>query len=183
VTATIHTPHDVPDGGDRPSRGWTWQRIAAAVAIAGFVVFWVYVFAVADAYHPAGYLTDRTFPKAAEPVCAASMRELNALPPAHSAKTADVRADTIDRADAILRDMQRRLRAVVPHTKDAKYIDQWVDDWSIFISDRDEYATNLRKDPSSEYLVTQKYGSQISESLDNYADVNTMPSCETPGDV
>jgi hypothetical protein len=183
VTTTIHSELDAPDDGDRPSRRWTWPRITAAIVVAGLIVFWVYIFAAADDYHPAGYLTDRTFPKAAEPVCAASMRRLDALPPAHSAKNALVRADTVDRADDILRDMQRRLHAVVPNTKDAKYIDQWIDDWSIFISDRDKYAANLRTDPSSEYLVTQKYGSQISESLDNYADVNTMPSCDTPNDV
>jgi hypothetical protein len=183
VTTTIPSPLDAPDDGDRRSRGWTWPRIAAAVVVVGLIGFWVYIFASADDYHPAGYLTDRTFPKAAEPVCAASMHQLDALPPAHSAKNADARADTVDRADDILRDMQRRLRTVVPHTKDAKYIDQWIDDWSIFISDRDRYAAHLRKDPGAEYLVTQKYGSQISESLDNYADVNTMPSCDTPNDV
>jgi hypothetical protein len=181
VTTTIQPSIDAPEGDQR--RKWSWPRIVAAVVVAGLIIFWVYIFAVADNYHSAGYLTDRTFPKAAEPVCAASMRELNALPPAHSAKNANVRADTIDRADGVLRDMQRRLRAVVPHTKDAKYIDQWIGDWSIFISDRDQYAANLRKNPASEYLVTQKYGSQISDSLDNYADVNLMQSCETPGDV
>jgi hypothetical protein len=181
VTTTIEPSLDAPDDGER--RSWSWPRIVAAVVAAGLILFWVYIFAVADNDHPAGYLTDRTFPKAAEPVCAASMRQLNALPPAHSAKNANVRADTIDRADGILRDMQRKLRAVVPHTTDARYIDEWIDDWSIFISDRDQYAANLRKNPASEYLVTQKYGSQISVSLDNYADVNTMSSCDTPGDV
>jgi hypothetical protein len=181
VTTTIHSPLDAPDAGGRPSR--SWLRIAAVVVVVGLVLFWIYVFAAADNYHPAGYLTDRTFPKAAEQVCAASMHRLKALPPAHTAKNADVRADTIVAADGILRDMQRRLRAVVPETKDAKYIRQWIGDWSIFISDRDEYASKLRKDPTTEYLVTQKYGSQISESLDNYADVNMMKSCDTPGDV
>ena len=73
--------------------------------------------------------------------------------------------------------------ASCPTRTDAKYIGEWIDDWSIFISDRDQYAANLRTDPRAEYLVTEKYGSQISKSLDNYADVNLMPSCDTPGDV
>ena len=72
--------------------------------------------------------------------------------------------------------MQRRLRGVVPDTKDAKYIGEWIDDWSTFISDRQPYADHLRTNPQAEFLVTEKDGSQISKSLDNFADVNKMPS-------
>ena len=183
MTSTIQPPLDAPDEGDRQSRFWTWQRVVVGIVVVGLIGFWIYVFSAAGDYKAAGYLTDRTFPRAAEKVCTTSMRQLDALPPARSATNAAVRADTIDRADDILRDMQRRLRGVVPDTKDAKYIGQWIDDWSIFISDRDQYAGHLRTDPRAEYLVTEKYGSQISKSLDNYADVNLMPSCDTPGDV
>jgi hypothetical protein len=182
VTAIIDPETDAPGEGG-PRGFWTWPRAIAVLVVLGFAAFWAYLFAVGGSYKPAGYLTDRTFPVAAEKICKASMAQLDALPPAHTAKNADVRAHTIDQADAILRDMQRQLRGIVPATKDAHFIGQWVDDWSIFISDRDTYAANLRKDPHAEYLVTQKYGAQISESLDNYADVNKMPSCETPGDV
>jgi hypothetical protein len=80
--------------------------------------------------------------------------------------------------------MQRELREVVPKGGEReKFIYQWVDDWSIYIQDRYDYADALRKDSSAEFLVTQKYDTQLSKSLDNFAQVNKMGSCETPDDV
>lgn len=182
MTATIETPTNAPDD-ETPTGFWTWRRALGATVFALFAAMWVYVFAFSGDYQPAGWLTDRTFPTAAEEICSESMTELDALPPAHQAKDAATRAATIDRANAILRDMQGRLRAIVPVSSDTKFIEEWIDDYSVFVADRVEYARKLRTDPGADFLVTKKYGAQISRSLDNYANVNKMPSCVTPGDV
>jgi hypothetical protein len=162
---------------------WTWPRALGVGVFVIFAAYWVYLFAFTGDYRPAGYLNDRTFPAAAEPICRGAMQRLDALPPARTARTATQRAGTVDQADAILRDMIRRLHGVVPDTADRKFIDQWLDDYGTFVGDRDEYAQALRRDPGAEYLVTKKYGQQISVALDNYAQVNHMDSCTTPNDV
>ena len=162
---------------------WTVGRVLATLVCVAFLGMWIYLFVAGGDHKPDGWLVDRTFPKAAEPICKAARTDLAKLPPARDSKTASARADVIDTSTARLRRMQSELRAAIPATADAKFIRQWVDDWSIYFGDRADYAAKLRKDPGAEFLVTKKYGAQLSESLDNYADVNLMPSCETPGDV
>ena len=182
MTAT-DTPTTEPGQEPEVERWWTVGRVLATVLCVGFLGMWAYLFLAGNDHHPEGWLTDRTFPKAAEPICKAARKDLAELTPARDSKTASDRADVIGVSTERLRRMQSDLRAVVPATADAKYIDQWIDDWSIYFRDRIDYAASLRKDPAAEFLVTKKYGAQLSESLDNYADVNQMPSCETPGDV
>ena len=76
------------------------------------------------------------------------------------------------------------VRLVVPATSDAKWSNPWIDDWEIHLADRRDFADRLRtKGRSQEFLETVKYDTQISKSLDHYADINKMLSCQTPGDV
>ncbi len=172
-------PEVDPDGD-----GSKWGRRLGVAAVLGFIVLWVYVIPRGDSVKPAAWLTDRRFPTAAEPVCKATEKQLAKLPEAKDSRTAADRAAVIDQGTAMLRTMQSELRPLVPAGGEReKYINQWIDDWSIHLADRDEYAAGLRKDESTEFLETVKYGSQITKAIDGFANDNNMPSCTHPGDV
>lgn len=157
--------------------------ITIAVALASGAL-WVGAILFGGGYKPAGYLTDRTFPKAAEPICAKATADLKRFPRAYESKSPTARADVIDETTDRLQRMLDDLRSKVPEGTQAKWINRWLDDWEIHISDRRDFAKRLREGGrSEEFLETVKYGTQISKSLDNYATVNKMESCATPGDV
>ncbi len=166
-----------------PRRRITIWGVLATIVCLSFVLMWAFVFANQDTYKPAGQLADRTFPKAAEPICKVARDAIDELPSSRDAKTPVERADTIVEATDHLTEMQAQLEAVVPATADRKWIKMWVDDWSIFIQDRYDYAELLRTKGDAEFLVSEKYGTQLSKSMDNFAQVNFMPSCKVPGDV
>ena len=183
TTTPSPPPAPIDELDDPPKKGITVGRVLAIATCLGFVLMWAFVFANQNTYRPAGQLEDTTFPKAAEPICKAARDAIDELPPSRDAKTPAERADTIDEATDHLTVMQGKLEAIVPATKDEKWIRQWVDDWSIFIQDRYAYAALLRSKGDAEFLVTEKYGTQLSKSMDNFAQVNFMPSCKVPGDV
>ena len=153
-------------------------------AVLAMTAFWIYALAMDGRIKPAGYLADHTFPNAAEPICAAAVRDLKQLPEAHLSKNPIERAAVIDRATARLETMLADLRKAVPATADAKWISTWLDDWQIHIGDRNDFVHRLRTaGRSAEFLETQKAGTQISNSLTHYAEINHMESCGPPGDV
>ena len=157
--------------------------LTVLVALA-MTVFWIYALAMDGRIKPEGYMTDHTFSNAAEPICAAAQADIKQLPEAHEAKNPNDRAAVIDTATRRLEQMLTDLRAVVPHTADAKWINAWIDDWYIHIGDRKDFAHRLRtKGRNEEFLETQKYGTQISKSLNHYTEINHMESCGLPGDV
>ncbi|HKY16947.1 MAG TPA: hypothetical protein VJM33_18620 [Microthrixaceae bacterium] len=171
-----------PDGSG-PRRRITVARVLAVMVCLGFALMWAFVFSSQNRYDPAGWLADRTFPVAAEPICREARNAIDELPAAREARDPIERAATIDVATDHLATMQADLRAVVPETADARWIGQWVDDWSIYIQDRYDYVEALSGGDDAEFLVSEKYGTQLSKSLDNFAQVNRMPSCKVPGDV
>jgi hypothetical protein len=175
---------DVDDVDDPPRRGITVGRVLATAVCLGFVLMWAFVFANQNSYQPAGQLDDTTFPEAAEPICKAARDAIDELPPSRSAKSPAERADTIVEATDHLTEMQRQLKEIAPAgTGEAAFVRQWVDDWKIFIQDRYDYAVLLRTKGDAEFLVSEKYGTQLSKSMDNFAQVNFMESCKVPGDV
>lgn len=131
-----------------------------------------------------GQMADETFPKAAEPICKTAMADVATFPPAHESATPAERADVIDQSTARLDQMLDDLRAVVPPTSDAKWINMWIDDWGIHLDDRLDFASRLRdKGADEEFFESEKAQTQISKSLNHFAEINDMESCITPGDV
>ena len=185
TTALDETPPSVDptDGEDRPSRRVTVGMVAAVVVSLGIVLFWIVVYTTASSYKPPGYLADRTFPKAAEKVCASFTPRLEAIPLAQTAKTSTERADLVDEVTVILSERRQALYAVVPNTDDARFINAWLKDWSKHLADRQSYADQLRVRPDAEYRETTKGTSQISKVLNKFSDDNEMSSCSTSHDV
>jgi hypothetical protein len=158
----------------------------AAGSFSAFVVgMWIYAFFIYDPGLKVDELADRTFPAAAERICAASRSDVGALPPANVSRTAAERADVIDSANDRLRAMIAELRTAVPADEGrvTTGINEWLDDWSTYVEDRQAYADGLRVDPQTRFTETVKANRQVSRAVDGFAEVNRMESCSTPGDV
>lgn len=177
-------PTDDPDTERSNSRlGLTVTLIAVGALVAG----WIYVLFI---YNPGlliDELEDRTFPDAAEQVCAGAQAQLAQLPPASAARSAAERADAVERSNVVLTRMVGDLRDIAP-TDDSQAstgINNWLDDWQVYIGNRREYVDNLRVDDEARFLEDSKGAPTkgITRAIDGFAQVNRMTSCETPGDL
>jgi hypothetical protein len=164
-----------------------WRRVSQAVILVmviGIAVMWIYAF-FGEVPSPAR-LEDRTFPDAAEPICARARAALDGLPKAFETDEAMARADVVDRGTTILAGLVTELRATVPAAQPTRdRLNLWLDDWEIYLRDRRDYTARLRVDPTARFYLSQSERDrrQINSSLDNFAKVNTMASCATPEDV
>lgn len=180
-------------------------RVATVLALTALCGGWIYVFFIYDPGLLIDELADRTFPTAAEEICAVSSSELDQMRPAVFATTADERADDVERSNTVLRSMIAELRAIAPEppadlvqlpsdelSQEQQLelaavagIQEWLGDWSTYIGDREDYVENLRVDDEARFLETTK-GSDtrgITRAINSFAQVNTMVSCETPADL
>jgi hypothetical protein len=180
-------PADAVSGESKlPPKLRTWGGRALVIVAIASSMLWIgaIIYGAVGDPHLAGWLDDRTFPEAAEPICKAAMADVNEFPPAHESKTPADRAVVIRATTARLQTMLDDLRAVVPDTADAKWINMWIDDWGVHIKDRLDFARRLdEKGAKEEFFESTKENTQISKSLNGFAETNEMESCSTPGDV
>lgn len=180
-------PADAISGeGKLPPKVRAWGIRFLVVAGLASTLLWVgaIVYGAVGDPHLAGWLDDRTFPTAAEPICKAAMTDVNAFPPAHDSPSPAARAEVIRESTARLQTMLDDLRAEVPDTADAKWINMWIDDWGVHLDDRLDFAERLdEKGAKEEFFESTKENTQISKSLNGFAETNRMESCSTPGDV
>ncbi|MGB3410956.1 MAG: hypothetical protein WBA45_07125 [Microthrixaceae bacterium] len=169
----------------RPKRrGWLYITLTALGLLC---VVWLYILFF---YHPESLideLSDKTFPTEAEKICAASRVTLDELPFASLAKTADERADNLAESNVVLREMIADLRPIAPKTPadESEAVNEWLDDWSVYIGNREQYVDNLHKDPKARFLESPKGDGTkgITRAIDGFAQVNRMNSCTTLMDV
>lgn len=190
-TPTIQAPQPDLDG---PAPRRRVAMILTLVVVVALVVSWVYVLFIYDPGLLIDELPDRTFPEAAEEVCARAVAEYSQLPLANESDSADDRAETLAASNVIFARMLDEIRPLVSdaralYTGDrARYaagIGDWVDDWGTYLEDRTEYVERLRVDDDARFLETAK-GSDtkgITRAINSFAQVNSMDSCVTPGDV
>ena len=184
TTPPVAGEHD--DDPDAPSRSRV-ALVATLVAVAVLFGGWVYVLFLYDPGLMIDELADRTFPEAAEQVCAAAREQLDELPTADLATSASDRADGVARSNVILSQMIADLRPLAP-TEPASVadgVDEWLDDWTTYIGNRERYVENLRVDDDARFLETTK-GSDtkgITRAINSFAQVNRMESCTTPADL
>jgi hypothetical protein len=170
--------------GERRSPARLIGRVVIVVMLLGITVMWIYAF-FGEVPSPAR-LEDRTFPTAAEPICARARSEIDRLPRAFETPVPAARADVVDRATDVLAAMVADLRAAVPPAQPTRdRLNAWLDDWDTYLGDRRDYTARLRTDPTARLYMTKsgRDGGQINHSLDNLARVNAMASCATPEDV
>jgi hypothetical protein len=181
-------PVDPADGTEleehRGRRTWFWVTLVCVAALMGA---WAYLLFFYDPGLMIDELADRTFPTQAEKVCAAAMDQLDELPPANLASSADERADNVERSNIILLKMVEDLRPLVPATpqKVSDGINEWLDDWGTYLGDRQQYVDGLRIDPETRFLESKKSVTNkgITRAMNGFAEVNEMTSCVTPADL
>jgi len=160
-------------------------RVAVVLVLLVIVGLWAYALSPLASRRPPGRLDDHSFADQAETICASTVTNLAALPQAFETATPAERADVVDRSDAELRAMVAELRPLTPaiDTRDGRMVNEWLDDWGVYIGDREGYAARLRNDPAARLYVTEKDGLQITEAIDRFAHINFMDSCATPEDL
>jgi hypothetical protein len=160
-------------------------KVLLGLLVVGMIAMWVYALGPWARQDPPGRLDDPAFAAEAEPVCAAAVDELAALPQAFETTTPEARATAIDETNVVLSAMVVELRTFAPTTGvDGERVGEWLDDWDTYIEDRANLATQLREDGDARLHETAKGDDHISEALDFFAvTANDMPSCATPDDI
>lgn len=159
-----------------------------AIAVTGLVVMWSYILYLAigpGRQPPIDRLDDPAFALRSEERCAEAVRIVDGLPAAVDAPSAEARADVVDQANDVFREMLDDLESYVPVGDDRQYALQWLADWRLYFADRERYAAALHEDPDARFLVSAKPGEgrHVTGWIDEFAKANRMPSCATPGDV
>ena len=178
-----HEPASGPERRTLWDRSW---RLLLALGCLLFVAMWAGIFlGLFDRTAP-GTMSDHSFSQAAQPICQATKDQLAALPKAFETTDHVARADVVDHTNIDLRAMIAQLRAIAPTAdRDGRMAQEWLDDWSTYIGNREDYATRLRADASARFYETPKSSSseQISQPIDRFAYVNKMYACDTPADM
>ncbi len=159
------------------------QASIVLVIAAFWIVVWIWTLR-ADPARPPGFLDDRAFPAAAEPICAEAVTAVEALGSAAAVDSIEERADLVDAQDDILRDLVVDLRALPrPTGEPGAWVAEWLDDWDVHIGDRERWAARLHEGSDPPFVETAKGNDQVSEAVDYFAETNEMPSCMTYNDV
>jgi hypothetical protein len=160
--------------------------IFAVVVIVGTVGMWAYLFLIADPDVP-DRLDDDTFATEGQAVCAEAVGRIDELPAADESPTPEDRAEVVEEANGILEEMVADLRRLAPtEGTDGRITDLWLDDWEVFLGDRDAYAAELATgNADAELLVSAREGGggQITETIDHFAQINDMEDCTVPLDA
>ncbi len=174
-----------PRPRDDDPRRLTPGRIAATLVVIALVAMWVYAFSGMAKKDPPDLLDDDAFSVAAEPVCAATRDQLSELPPAQDAASPQERAVTVAQANALLEAMVDDLDAIAPDggDRDERIAGLWLDDWRTHLADREQYVTDLAAGSTEPAAFTARGGRSITATIDNFAEVNSMPSCASTLDL
>ncbi len=161
--------------------------VVTTLVVAALVAGWVYVLFIYDPGLMIDELGDRSFPTAAEEICAATRAQLDELPPANLATGPEDRANTVEVSNGLLVQMVGELRPLTPDgpANERAGVQEWLDDWVTYIGDRQQYVVNLRSDENARFLESTKGAPNrgITRAINGFAQVNRMESCETPGDL
>jgi hypothetical protein len=173
-----------------PRPRWRRSTKVQAVVLALNVVFWAAILAwtvtVDEAdIDPPDHLDDPAFALAAEPICAEAVATLERRDLLHPhPDTPNDRAETTDAANAVLGAMVVELRGIeAPPGEEGEWVAAWLVDWEQHIADRQEWADGLRLGDDGPFTESDRGGEQLSKVIDNFAEVNDMPSCATTHDV
>lgn len=181
---------DDPDaaGRNRNPRWLPKSRSGASIAVVALAVmagFWIWAFSpLAPSGHP-DVLHDVVFTLDAEDICARWVTEADRLPTAAEATGPEDRATQLTASTrlfaAMVNDLRDRAAEVVG--SDRELVDAWLVDWQTYLDNRVDYAVTLAGGSDPPFTVTARDGEGVDSYIDIFAEVNSMPSCATPGDV
>jgi hypothetical protein len=176
---------------ERPVRSHRRLAIAAVVVVvSALAAMWVYAFFIADT-SPADRLHDRAWAAQAQATCQPVAAQIAALPPAR--QFADIvpksaallqRAPVVDRATDLLAQMVGQLRRTAPSDHDDQdLVTAWLADYDSYLASRRAHTATWRAGQDPRFAVVEVDGQPIDGRMNDFADNNGMPSCETPGDL
>ena len=158
--------------------------VAASVVFWGAILGWTLT-VDDDDIDPPDHLDDPAFARAAEPICAdavATLEDRDLLHP--SPETLEERADIVDASNAVLASMVLDVGGLPrPAGEEGEWVGLWLADWDQHLADRQAWADGLRAGDDGPFTETARAGEQLSKVIDNFAEVNDMPSCATTHDV
>lgn len=170
---------------DANHKRWTLWRVASLILLLAIIAFWVWALSpLAPQGHP-DKLDDPTFALNAKPFCVDAENEIKDLPFALTSKSPEERAELIDTGTAIYRDLLDSLSLIAPdpNTDDGRIVKLWIDDYKIYLSDRDIYAAKFRAGLDEAFTVSKKGNRWVTEPIDEFAKANDIKECMTPLDV
>lgn len=182
----------VDDARDAPDtvtgkRGWSRGARFQVVLLVVNIAFWLALLGWtlgADRSDPPDRLDDPAFAAAAEPRCAATVARIEALGLPTEVASPLERAELVDEENQLLRAMVDELDALDrPGGEEGEWVTSWLADWRTHIADRQAWADDLRVGDDHVFVETARGNEHVSKVIDNFAEVNGMDSCATPGDV
>lgn len=162
------------------------RRVLIVAGVLAVTLMWIYFIFFAQ---PANTdkLNQDAFPKAAEPICKATLDKLAQIGVVNQkADTPQQRAELVDRADDELRTMVDQLKTIdVPNPDDEHAISAWLGDWDQWLRDRTAWSAQLHGGQNVQFFETQRESTKQpnSKALNDFAEENLMRSCATPGGV
>lgn len=182
------TAEDPTGGGGADSGPHKTNQIALGAGIAvflGMALFWAAIFSGSFTTRNPDKLHDATWAPVAERICKPAATAINKLPNASTSKSADERADLIDRGTAVLEPMVVQLKAIPApeRASDRTVVNGYLTDWTIYLQDRRNFSDALRKDPQAKPLLTETHGGWDTDAIDAMANANNVTDCATPGDM
>jgi hypothetical protein len=162
------------------------KRIGLSVVVLLLCVMWVYAFFLSPR-ESINRVGDRQWSSRAESVCRAARLDILALSDMRRIKSsADlmVRADLVDRATSLLERMLNEVFTVQPTDPKGLAISAlWREDYKIYLNDRREYISILRRGENPPFAESRTDGIPVSEKLGTFARANDMDSCAPPIDL
>lgn len=188
MTTVYDAPHDEID----EPRYWGPSRIGLSVVVIAIIAMWIWIYFFAPRNNP-DRLETRAFATDAEAVCAPAQALLDEIPLGSTVSTPQARAEQVIAGTDITIDMVadlRRVAAQVTDESDLEIISAWLDDWDVYIGDRQAHIVKLSEaapDASPRDLAFTLSaigeGGIYTRRIDGLANVNDMASCVVPGDI
>lgn len=166
----------------------TIARSLLGVVILLIIAMWVYAlfFATKESVNKFG---DRQWAERAQERCLISQQERKALADYRivddlGQSALAERAMIVDRATDTMQRFVEEFRAELPtDPKGRALVTLWLDDYEVYISDRRDFANDLRSGIDLGFAETPVDGLPISEKIATFAADNEMPGCKPPIDL
>lgn len=174
---------------DAPIRKWRPTHLLLVTGFLAIAGFWIWAFSpLPTRGHPDTLDTSdgKAFPAAAEVRCAATLEQLDTLPRDWDIDNPEQLAEQVVAGTELLVPQVADLRNLARSISDpdeARKVGLWLDDWNVYIADRNNLVAKLRQGERAEFIYTARNGVQIARILNRFAEVNNMLSCRTPMDI
>lgn len=167
--------------------------VLKALVVIAIVAMWLWIYLYAPRDNP-DRLQNRSFPTAAEAICAPIQTAINALPTGRDVDTVAQRLEQIvagtELTETMLKELKEASSQHVSNQDEWRRVNAWFADWDAYLKDRRRHVDNL--EPLGEEatgkdlwftLDDRAEGGVYTERIDGFANVNDMESCHTPLDL